>query len=460
VSLRGRLTLLNIVVVGGGYILFGALAYGVSSVLLYDYVDTSLQTVVDQLLEQGRIEGDGGQARLSLDLSRVPSDVYVQVWDRQYRLIESSSLALGEEALDPHGLRLSYPLYRNVNQLAPNWSALRVLSVPLMAEKRLVGVVQAAVRRERIVTMQMFFLWALLLAGLVGIAIVILFSHLMIERFLSPIEAIARTAEQINQADDLSRRIPYEGSEDDEVGQLVSVINRTLERLEVLFASQQRFLADVSHELRTPLTVIKGNVDLMRRMKEFDAELLDSIDQEAARLTRLVTDLLFLAKAEAGALPLILSPVELDTLLLEVMGEMRVLAGTRVRMHLTEIDQIRIVGDRDRLKQVFLNLISNAIQYTPSGGEVFLGLTRVGDHAKFVVRDTGPGIPAEDLPHIFERFYRAEKSRTRSSLGGFGLGLSIAHWIVTQHRGRIEVSSKEGQGTMFAVWLPIAPSAE
>jgi len=215
-------------------------------------------------------------------------------------------------------------------------------------------------------------------------------------------------------------------------------------------------LADVSHELRTPLTVIKGNVDLMRRMKSLDEESLASIDQEAGRLTRLVGGLLLLTQAESGSLPLENKPVELDTLLLEVFQEMRVLAGERVKLQLTEIDQVQVQGDRDRLKQVLLNLTANAVQYTPSGGEIFLSLAKIGEQARLIIRDTGPGIPAEDLPHIFERFYRAEKSRTRSRSAGFGLGLSIAQWIVDKHGGKIEVDSKEGQGTTFCIWLPLS----
>jgi two-component system OmpR family sensor kinase len=124
-------------------------------------------------------------------------------------------------------------------------------------------------------------------------------------------------------------------------------------------------------------------------------------------------------------------------------------------LHLTEIDQIQVNGDRDRLKQVLLNLVGNAIQYTPQSGDVFLNLGIVAEQARLIIRDTGPGIPAEDLPHIFERFYRAEKSRTRGKTTGFGLGLSIAHWIVDKHGGRIEVDSKDGQGTTFCIWLPL-----
>jgi len=272
---------------------------------------------------------------------------------------------------------------------------------------------------------------------------------------LKPLKAITVTAEQINKADDLSRRIPYRGPETDEIGDLVSSFNQTLERLEALFTSQQRLLADVSHELRTPLTVIKGNVDLMRRMKILDDESLTSIDQEAGRLTRLVGGLLLLAQAESGRLALNMKPVELDLLLTEVFQEMNILAGAKVRVRLNEIDQALVNGDRDRLKQVLINLTANAIQYTPQGGEVFLSLEKIGEQARIICRDTGPGIPSEDLPHIFERFYRAEKSRTRGRTTGFGLGLSIANWIVEKHGGRIEVDSKEGKGTTFAIWLPV-----
>jgi two-component system phosphate regulon sensor histidine kinase PhoR len=179
------------------------------------------------------------------------------------------------------------------------------------------------------------------------------------------------------------------------------------------------------------------------------------IEEEADRLTRLVGDLLLETQAETGKLPLYFAPVELDTLLLEVFKEMHVLTHDRIQLKLTEIDQVLVNGDRDRLKQVMINLVSNAIKYTPPGGNVYLSLGLVGDNARLIVRDTGSGIPGEDLPHIFERFYRAEKSRSRSKVGGFGLGLSIAYWIVTNHGGRIEVDSAEGKGTTFCIWLPI-----
>ncbi len=197
----------------------------------------------------------------------------------------------------------------------------------------------------------------------------------------------------------------------------------------------------------------------MRRMKSLDEESLTSIDQEAGRLTRLVGGLLLLAQAESGKLALDMKRVELDLLVTEVFQEMTILAGNKVHIRLNEIDQAYVNADRDRLKQVFINLVANAVQYTPPGGEVFLSLEKIGGQARIICRDTGPGIPTEDLPHIFERFYRAEKSRTRRETTGFGLGLSIANWIVERHGGRIEVNSQEGKGTTFAIWLPLDTSS-
>jgi signal transduction histidine kinase len=274
---------------------------------------------------------------------------------------------------------------------------------------------------------------------------------------LAPLGDVTEVALQITRADDLSRRIPYKGPADDEVGQLITAFNQTLSRLENLFNSQRRFLADVGHELRTPLTVIKGNIDLMRRMKTADDESMESVENEVDRLTRMVGDLLLLAQAESGKLPLDKRLVELDTLLLEVMGQMQVLAQGHLNLILGDIDQVLVCGDQDRLKQVLVNLIGNSIKYTPPGGEVNLSLGKVDDRAQMTVSDNGPGIPEEDLPYIFERFYRAEKSRTRQRDGkGFGLGLSIAYWIVRNHGGQIKVESLKDQGTTFYVWLPLA----
>jgi signal transduction histidine kinase len=282
----------------------------------------------------------------------------------------------------------------------------------------------------------------LIFLAIVSMALAAMIASLIVNRALAPLAAATQIATTITRADDLSRRIPQrEGAAEDEIFQLIAAFNETLSRLEDLFATQRRFVADVSHELRTPLTVIKGEVSLLRKMGEMDEESLSSIESEVDRLTRLVGNLLLLAQAESGRLPLEHKPVELDTLVLEVFNQTRVLAGERLTVQLTEIDQLKLNGDRDRLKQVFLNLLGNAVQYTPAGGTVTMSLKKVGEQARVIVNDTGPGIPAQDLPHIFERFYRGERSRKRSAGTGFGLGLSIAQWIIKAHGGTIEVSS-------------------
>jgi two-component system OmpR family sensor kinase len=456
-SLRLRLTILYSALTGGILLVFGALVYVFVNVLLTSQVDATLQETALEITRSIRVDAVGQLNVVTLPQLDLTANVYVQIWDLNGNLKSSSpSVSRLNQALDPSGMSATQPLFRDARVQGVH---LRVLTVPLVivaeSEKRPVGVIQAAANLSVVDATRRTLLEVVLVTAVVSMFLAAFASWFVLGRAVAPLAAVTETALQISRADDLSRRIPYHGSETDEGGRLVSAFNETLERLETLFSTQQRFLADVSHELRTPLTVIKGNVELMRKMGCVDEESLSSIEDESDRLTRLVGDLLLETQAESGKLPLSFAPVELDTLLLEVFKEMRVLARDRVKLKLTEIDQILVNGDRDRLKQVLINLVSNAVKYTPQGGEITLSLGRVNEKAKLIVHDTGPGIPKEDLPHIFERFYRAEKSRTRSKAGGFGLGLSIAYWIVSHHGGRIEVDSQEGQGTTFCIWLPV-----
>jgi signal transduction histidine kinase len=278
------------------------------------------------------------------------------------------------------------------------------------------------------------------------------------QRALKPINIIAQAAQQITAADDLGRRIPYDGPPD-EIGQLTETFNETLERLERLFKAQRRFVADVSHEMRTPLTTIQGNLDLMKRFSsDYDEEAMEAMESEVRRMSRLVEDLLLLAKADAGRQSLVKMVVELDTLLLEVYNQSRLLNISGIDVSLGSIDQAQVLGDPDRLKQLLLNLVSNALKYTPEGGTVILSLSRDAQSAFVTVADTGIGIPEADLPHIFDRFYRVDKARARA-MGGTGLGLSIAKWIVDAHGGQLSVISTVGEGSTFTIQLPLAPEA-
>lgn len=452
-SLRLRLTLLYSTIVGGILLIFGAAVYILISIILLNQVDNRLAASVADIIKVTRVDPEGEVSTVNLPSLDLSSNTYVQLWGGDGKIKSASPGLTGfMEPLDPTGLKYKYPVYRE-NTISGYH--VRVLTVPLQLGIHRIAVLQVATSLTVVDSARANLINVLFISGTIAVALAALGSWLVLGRSLAPLGVITDTAQAINRADDLSRRIPYHGPPNDEIGSLIESFNQTLERLENLFTSQQRFLADVSHELRTPLTVIKGNVDLMRRMKHLDEESLTSIDQEAGRLTRLVGGLILLIQAESGKLALDLKPVELDTLLLEVFHEMRILAGSNVQLKLADIDQVLVNGDRDRLKQVLLNLVGNAIQYTPPGGVVFLSLVIIGEQARVIIRDTGPGIPSEDLPFIFERFYRAEKSRTRTRTSGFGLGLSIVQWIVENHGGTIKVESKEGQGTTFAIWLPL-----
>jgi two-component system OmpR family sensor kinase len=451
-SLRLRLTLLYTSLLGGVLLIFGSLLYGLVSVTLLNQIDSSLLLASEQLTSR-LLVNSGGQFDLrSLATFQPDADLVFQVWSshRELQISRPARLKqpLDQKALLSGGNRISSTQGGN----------LRVLTVPLKSERGPAGVLQVAYNLNLLRLTQSTLAAALVIMVVLAMLVAGLAAWLVTGQALAPLATVTNVATQITRADDLQRRIPLAGASDDEVGQLILAFNQTLERLEKLFNSQRRFMADISHELRTPLTVIKGNVGLMRRLKEIDEESLSSIENEVDRLTRMVGDLLLLAQAESGRLPLDRSPVELDTILLEVFQQIRLLASDRLTIRLAEIDQVQVVGDRDRLKQVLLNLGGNAVQYTPSGGEVNLALRRVGDQVQVIVSDTGPGISAEDQSHIFERFYRSEKSRKRSPGSGYGLGLSIAYWIVHHHGGRIEVTSQEGRGTTFCVWLPAIPN--
>jgi signal transduction histidine kinase len=456
-SLRNRLTLLYTSLVGGILILFDLILYTSVSIIMLQQLDDTLQRAAINLIERTRVNSVGMLNLIMLPKAEaLPVDVYVQLWDVRGKLDWSPSAGQINQPLDPLSLKLNRASLRDSYV---DGIHLRVLSIPLVLpdDQRMIGTLQLATKMILVDVTRRGVVVALLLATGIIILITTLTSWFTASRALAPLQDVTQVALQITRADDLSRRIPVQGSSDDEIGALINAFNQTLGRLESLFHSQRRFMADVGHELRTPLTVIKGNVDLMQRMGEMDEELLCGIESEVERLTRLVGDLLLLAQAESGKIPLDRRVVELDTLVLEALSQMRVLARDRLTLRLGEIDQVLVCGDRDRLKQVLVNLIGNAVNYTPAGGEVIVGVGKVGQQARLTVSDTGPGIPLEDQPYLFERFYRGEKSRTRSKDSkGFGLGLSIAYWIVRHHGGRIEVDSTEGRGTTFAVWIPLA----
>jgi len=450
-SLRLRLSLLYTLIMGGVLLLFGTLVYSMVSFILLDQIDNRLYVAVGQIIDRLRVNPKNQFDSRSVSAFQPTENLVFQVWDSEHNLQFSRPGGL-LSPLDSSSLRIGQSLYskQSINNIP-----LRVLSVPLRTNRGPVGYLQVGISLGLVEITQHVIAIVLVVFTAIMMVLVGGSTWVLTGRALSRLGAVTRVASKITQTDDLSYRIPIKGSLDDEIGQLILAFNDTLERLEKLFNTQRRFLADVSHELRTPLTVIKGEVGLMQLTGSVDAESIHSIGIEVDRLTRLVGDLLLLAQAESGRLPLEMNPVEMDTVVLEVCQAMSKLVAGKLSLHLDEIDQVEVIGDRDRLKQVMLNLVANAVEYTPQGGEIHIVLRKSEGKAQFVVKDTGPGIQAEDIPHIFERFYRAERSRKRRGDSGFGLGLSIAHWIVTGHHGRIEVESLPGSGAKFTVILPL-----
>jgi signal transduction histidine kinase len=241
-------------------------------------------------------------------------------------------------------------------------------------------------------------------------------------------------------------------------------LNEMIGRLEMSFAALRRFTADASHELKTPLAVLRADVERAMHTTTGATEQLVALEEalhETTRMADLVDSLLTLARADEGRFDLMREPVELEPLARDVFETALILgedAGLTVTMPVAH--NCVVDGDRTRLRQLFLNLITNAIKYTPRGGEVELMLSANEEEATFTVRDTGIGIAAIDLPNIFDRFYRADRVRSRQSeRGGFGLGLSISQWIAQAHGGSLSVQSRLHRGSTFTVTLPVSGAA-
>ena len=452
-SLRARLIVGYSIVLITVLVLFGASVYFVLQYTLTQQIDQTLRESAAQIRNAIAIQNAEDLQLLILPpLPFSSSDAYVQIWDSKGKLQASSPNLQGlTEPLDARtapapGGEFTDNRIRNVH--------LRVFTQPILIGTVFYGRLEVGTPLTVVDRAQSILLLVLLIGSASAVLLSILLGNEIVRSALQPIDAVTTTALQITLADDLSRRIPLSVPPGSEVGELIQAFNETLERLEKLFTAQSRFLADVSHELRTPLTTIRGNVDLIRRMGP-DAESLDAVQSEVDRMIRLVGDLLILSRAETGTLPLAKAPVEIDTLLLEVLQQAIVLSQGKVEVCIGNLEQAVVIGDRDRLKQLLLNLVVNGLQYTQTGGRVLLSLRVVDDFVHITISDNGQGIPAEELPHIFDRFYRVEKSRSRSALGGSGLGLSIAQWITQSHDGRIEVASEPGKGTTFSVWLPL-----
>jgi heavy metal sensor kinase len=283
--------------------------------------------------------------------------------------------------------------------------------------------------------------------------------YVLMKRALQPVDQITRAAESITSRN-LAERLPIPNT-GDEVERLSATLNRMIERLEHSFRQIAQFTADASHELRTPLTILRGELEVALRRDALTAEareVIESVLEETERLSKTVEHLMILSRFDSGELKLRRSSFDLASLCRETVEQMNLLAEDKgIQLECFASERVEVNADPLRVRQVLINLVDNAIKYTLAGGRVSITVAHEADQAVIEVADTGPGIPAEALPHIFDRFYRVDKARARAA-GGSGLGLAIAKSICELHGGRIKVESQVGKGTCFRVEIPVGAS--
>ncbi len=451
-TIRTRLTLWYSSLLATVIVVFGISLFAILNYTWHTQVEENMLYVAQQTVANITVDANSGQIELqtpeALDLSTYP--YLVQVRRADGTLLTNTSGRL--DPFDPDMLTAQDRITREV--MVGKTHAL-VMTLPIKSQQTgaFLGTVQILSSLTTIDSSTERLFRIMLGVGLVALLLSFMVGSVIAGQALQPIDTISQAAKEITASGDLSKRIPYQGPPD-ELGQLTATFNATLGRLERLFLTQRRFVADVSHELRTPLTTVQGNLDLIKRWGN-DPTSLEAIDGEVKRMSRLVGDLLLLAQADSGRLPLVETRVELSAVAFDVFKQAQVLAQ-EVELRLGNIEAVYVMGDEDRLRQLLLNLVTNAIKYTPAGGQVIISLMHSDGYALVKVSDTGIGIPKEDLEHIFDRFYRVDKARSRE-MGGTGLGLSIASWIAEAHKGRIWAESEVGKGSVFTVELPSLP---
>jgi two-component system OmpR family sensor kinase len=458
-SIRAKLTL--------WYLGIAALVLGAFAVAIYLYLSWGLLNTIDASLRNHaeRIAQAVGHPS-ALEEPRQPGVLmlapqFVSVLDRdgkvtdQIRDAEDHEVPINEQALQ-RAARNWQPEFGDASLSATEH--VRIITWPARDEdgELFYVVVGQSLRDVERAQRQLMLLLgianpaALLLAGLGGLWLA--------NKALSPVDKLTRAAERIGRGN-LNERVE-EPRSGDEIGRLAATFNEMIGRLEQAFERERRFTADASHELKTPLAVLRGDIEVALRRQRTPAEyqrVLKSSLEEIARLTKLTEDLLTLARSDAGQSALDLEPVRLDMLAAgsrAYVSSLAESAGVELTYEVP-VSPVVVVGDGKRLQQLLVNLLDNAIKYTPPGGSVRLSLSVDDSSALIEVSDTGRGIPDWALPHIFERFYRQTDARD-SRVDGFGLGLAISKWIVDAHGGTITVESREGHGSRFTVRLPLS----
>jgi len=443
------------------FLVLGGAAYGLLSYSLLRGVDDALESVA-------RATSERMMARTSpmfpSDIQEIFRRFFGQTpWEPYFQMLdpgesedtragskEARELPLSREALE--NARQGRPTYETVEGVEAY--PVRVLTAPVMRGGRPVRVIRVGTSLRNVAETRARFL--LVMAGLfpVGLVLAGLGGWVLARRALRPVDRMVEAAQRIS-AERLAERVEETGA-GDELDRLAQTLNRMLSRLDAAFQQVRRFSADASHELQTPLTALRGELEVALRSSrtpEEYQETLKSALEEIERIARLVEGLLILARAESGALRMDRRPVDLAELVEEVYWRLKVLADERsVDLRMDGLEPVTVIGDRDRLRRLLVNLVDNAVKYTGPGGQVGLSLAREGDRVVMEVSDTGPGIPLEEQEQIFQPFFRSEAVLSER---GSGLGLSIARSIALAHGGELSVESTPGQGSTFRVGLPV-----
>jgi heavy metal sensor kinase len=447
-TIKFRLTLWYLAAIVVTLIVFGWFAYYLLSRNLYRNLDESLRARIIEL--QGSIKYDGRQFIFD---EKVPELVMIYDADGvlRQRLGPNVSFANIDRTVEQ-------ALFgKNTFQSAARAEGpdVRLYAAPFdVDDKTRIAIVVGRTTND-IVSVLAIFRMVILNSSLLVVLLSGVGGLFLADRALRPVEHIAETARGIGEGD-LSRRIDVKT--DDELGRLASTLNGMIARLEEAFKKERQFVADASHELRTPLAIIQAESSLAlekSRTQDEYQKSLELVSQEIAFMSEIVGKMLLLARSDSGSEPVDFEDIRLKELITELTQDLELLVEEKgLRFDLGPMEDLKVRGDRVKLKELFLNVLDNAIRYTPGGGAISASLVRRDDRAVASIGDTGIGIPAEHLPFIFDRFYRVDRART-SSDGGTGLGLSIALSVAKTHGGGIEVESQPDQGTTFRIVLPL-----
>ncbi len=448
-TIRFRLNALYLLALALLLTAFGGVAYHLLSRDLYRNLDESLRTRVAEL--QSSIKVEDQQIRFEQKFNDL-----ILIYDANgalsQRLGPNVRFANIEEMVQQALFGQSSFLTAQTNE----GQDVRLYATPFNLDSQTrIAIVAGRLTRE-IREILAIFRVVIIFAALAVVILAGVGGMFMANRTLKQVDHITDIAREIGEGD-LSRRIDIRS--EDEMGKLAATLNWMILRLETAFRKQRQFAADASHELRTPLAIIQAESSLVLDKKRTQAEYrksLELVSQEVSYMAEIIGKLLLLARSDAAEETADFQEVNLKDLLRDVSSVVESLAQEKgLVFTLGALDNLTVKGDRLKLRQLFLNILDNAIRYTPSGGAVSGSLVRKEGNAYVTVCDTGAGIPPEHLPHIFDRFYRVDNARSRAD-GGTGLGLAIASSIAKLHGGEIQVESQVGKGSAFYVTLPLA----